>query len=136
MGRVRCRFKAWLILVWLLCLPIVALYLLGGRMLVNIFMNEPSEAAMASGVQFLRIVSPFYFVVSCKLVSDGVLRGAGLMKEFMAATFTDLILRVGLAIALPTVLGVVGVWCAWPIGWSIPLVMSVCFYRRGPREKA
>ena len=136
MERVRSGFKAGLKLVWMLCLPIVALYLLGGRMLVNIFMNEPSEAAMASGVQFLRIVSPFYFVVSCKLVSDGVLRGAGLMKEFMAATFTDLILRVGLAIALSKALGAVGVWCAWPIGWSIAMVMSVVFYRRGPWEKA
>lgn len=136
MERVRSGFKAGLKLVWMLCLPIVALYLLGGRMLVNIFMNAPSEAAMASGVQFLRIVSPFYFVVSCKLVSDGVLRGAGLMKEFMAATFTDLILRVGLAIALSKALGAVGVWCAWPIGWSIAMVMSVSFYRRGPWEKA
>ena len=136
MERVRSGFKAGLKLVWMLCLPIVALYLLGGRMLVNIFMNEPSEAAMASGVQFLRIVSPFYFVVSCKLVSDGVLRGAGLMKEFMAATFTDLILRVGLAIVLSKALGAVGVWCAWPIGWSIAMVMSVIFYRRGPWEKA
>ncbi len=136
MERVRSGFKAGLKLVWMLCLPIVALYLLGGRMLVNIFMNEPSEAAMASGVQFLRIVSPFYFVVSCKLVSDGVLRGAGLMKEFMAATFTDLILRVGLAIALSKALGAVGVWCAWPIGWSIAMAMSVIFYRRGPWEKA
>ena len=136
MERVRSGFKAGLKLVWMLCLPIVALYLLGGRMLVNIFMNEPSEAAMASGVQFLRIVSPFYFVVSCKLVSDGVLRGAGLMKEFMVATFTDLLLRVGLAIALSKALGAVGVWCAWPIGWSIAMVMSVIFYRRGPWEKA
>ena len=136
MERVRSGFKAGLKLVWMLCLPIVALYLLDGRMLVNIFMNEPSEAAMASGVQFLRIVSPFYFVVSCKLVSDGVLRGAGLMKEFMAATFTDLILRVGLAIALSKALGAVGVWCAWPIGWSIAMVLSVIFYRRGPWEKA
>ena len=136
MERVRSGFKAGLKLVWMLCLPIVALYLLGGRMLVNIFMNEPSEVAMASGVQFLRIVSPFYVVVSCKLVSDGVLRGAGLMKEFMVATFTDLILRVGLAIALSKALGAVGVWCAWPIGWSIAMVMSVRFYRRGPWEKA
>lgn len=136
MERVRSGFKAGLKLVWMLCLPIVALYLLGGRMLVNIFMNEPSEAAMASGVQFLRIVSPFYFVVSCKLVSDGVLRGAGLMKEFMVATFTDLILRVGLAVVLSKALGAVGVWCAWPIGWSIAMVMSVIFYRRGPWEKA
>ncbi|MEI3406348.1 MAG: hypothetical protein V8Q79_07185 [Christensenellales bacterium] len=50
--------------------------------LVNIFMNEPSAEAMNTGVQFLRILSPFYFVVSTKLVSDGVLRGAGLMRWY------------------------------------------------------
>ena len=132
MERVRQGFAAGLKLVWALCLPLVALYLLGGRTLVNIFMNEPSAEAMDTGVQFLRILSPFYFVVSTKLVSDGVLRGAGLMKEFMVATFTDLILRVGLAIGLAKVLGVVGIWCAWPIGWSIATVMSVIFYNRGP----
>ena len=132
MERVRQGFAAGLRLVWMLCLPLVALYLLGGRALVNIFMNEPSAEAMDTGVQFLRIVSPFYFVVSTKLVSDGVLRGAGLMKEFMVATFTDLILRVGLAIGLSKVLGVVGIWCAWPIGWTIAMVMSVVFYNHGP----
>ena len=132
MERVRQGFAAGLKLVWALCLPLVALYLLGGRALVNIFMNEPSAEAMDTGVQFLRILSPFYFVVSTKLVSDGVLRGAGLMKEFMVATFTDLILRVGLAIWLAKVLGVVGIWCAWPIGWSIATVVSVIFYNRGP----
>ena len=132
MERVRQGFAAGLKLVWALCLPLVALYLLGGRALVNIFMNEPSAEAMDTGVQFLRILSPFYFVVSTKLVSDGVLRGAGLMKEFMVATFTDLILRVGLAIGLAKVLGVVGIWCAWPIGWSIATAMSVIFYNRGP----
>ena len=132
MERVRQGFAAGLKLVWALCLPLVALYLVGGRALVNIFMNEPSAEAMDTGVQFLRILSPFYFVVSTKLVSDGVLRGAGLMKEFMVATFTDLILRVGLAIGLAKVLGVVGIWCAWPIGWSIAMVMSVIFYNRGP----
>ena len=130
MERVRQGFAAGLKLVWALCLPLVALYLLGGRALVNIFMNEPSAEAMDTGVQFLRILSPFYFVVSTKLVSDGVLRGAGQMKEFMVATFTDLILRVGLAIGLAKVLGVVGIWCAWPIGWSIATVMSVIFYNR------
>ena len=132
MERVRQGFAAGLKLVWALCLPLVVLYLLGGRALVNIFMNEPSAEAMDTGVQFLRILSPFYFVVSTKLVSDGVLRGAGLMKEFMVATFTDLILRVGLAIGLAKVLGVVGIWCAWPIGWVIATVVSVIFYNRGP----
>ena len=33
-----------------------------------------------TGVQFLRIVSPFYLVVSVKLITDGVLRGSGAME--------------------------------------------------------
>ena len=38
--------------------------------------------AMSTGVQFLRIVAPFYFVASMKLMADGVLRGAGAMTLF------------------------------------------------------
>ena len=53
-----------------------------------------------TGMLFLRILSPFYFVVSVKLVADGILRGCGLMVRFMIATFTDLILRVGIAAVL------------------------------------
>ena len=84
---------------------------------------------MEVGVEFLRIVAPFYFVIAAKLVSDGVLRGAGLMKKFMAATFTDLVLRVVLALTLSkTGLQTTGIWLSWPIGWTIAMVVSVVFY--------
>ena len=87
---------------------------------------------MNSGFTFLRILSPFYFVVSVKLVTDGILRGAGMMKQFMTATFTDLILRVVLAFVLSaTVLGSTGIWCAWPIGWAAGTLISLGFYRTG-----
>lgn len=58
-----------------------------------------AEHAMSAGITILRILSPFYFVVSAKLVADGILRGAGLMNRFMVATFTDLIIRVVLDLA-------------------------------------
>ena len=80
---------------------------------------------------FLKIVSPFYFVAATKLLTDGVLRGAGAMKHFMAATFTDLILRVALAYVLPIKFGFVGIWLAWPIGWVIGTAMSYVFYLKG-----
>ena len=67
--------------------------------------------------------------MSAKLVSEGVLRGAGAMLPFMAATFTDLILRVVLAYIFSAMFGVIGIWCAWPIGWMISTAMSVYFYR-------
>ena len=50
-----------------------------------------------AGQEFIKIISPFYFVISVKLMADGVLRGAGAMKQFMIATFLDLALRVILA---------------------------------------
>lgn len=130
-SRIREGFRAGVKMVWLLSIPLAAAYLFAGRWLVYLFMNQPSDTAIHTGIQFLRIVSPFYFVVSVKLVADGILRGAAMMKKFMIATFTDLILRVGLAIILSKVLGAVGIWCSWPIGWSVATFLSIMFYRQG-----
>ena len=127
--RIRAGFRAGLKLVFALCLPLVLLYEFAGRWLVYIFLDNPTGAAMDTGMLFLRIISPFYFVVAAKLVSDGILRGAGMMKKFMVATFTDLVLRVALAeILSQTALGTVGVWLSWPIGWGIGATISIVFY--------
>ena len=127
--RIHAGQRAGLKLVWLLCIPIAFLYFFGGRAVVSIFMDSPSGEAMNVGIQFLRIVAPFYFVVSAKLVTDGVLRGSGMMRQFMIATFSDLILRVVLAKQLSGMLGSVGIWLAWPIGWVVGTVLSLMFYR-------
>lgn len=134
-SRIRDGFKAGVKMVWILCVPIVAVYVLANRFLIQAFMDKPSELALLSGTQFLRIVPPFYFVISVKLVADGILRGAGLMKQFMIATFTDLILRVVLAIVLSGQVGYIGIWCSWPIGWCIATVLSVWFYKKGEFHK-
>lgn len=131
-SRISDGFKAALKMVWTLCVPIVIVYVLATRFLIQIFMDNPSEPALISGIRFLNIVAPFYFVVSAKLAADGILRGAGLMKQFMIATFTDLTLRVVLAIVLSGQWGYVGIWCAWPVCWCIATVLSIWFYRNGP----
>ena len=120
-------------MVWLLSLPLAVLYFACGRWLLLFFMSDPSADAMHAGIMLLRIVSPFYFVISAKLVADGILRGASFMGRFMAATFTDLILRVVLAVIFSgTRLGATGIWCAWPVGWSVATCISIFFYLRGP----
>ena len=135
LSRIKEGFRAGVKMVWAICVPIVALYLLAAPVLVRFFMNEPSELALTSGVKFLYIVAPFYFIISIKLTADGILRGAGLMKAFMISTFTDLILRVALAIIFAGQFGYIGIWCAWPIGWSVATCMSVFFYHRGSWKK-
>lgn len=129
--RIKDGFRAGLKLVWILSVPFIFLYMVFGKYLLLLFMNSDSVKALHTGMQFLWILSPFYFVISAKLVADGILRGAGSMKKFMASTFSDLVLRVVLALVLSKCFGSIGIWCAWPIGWSIATVMSILFYRTG-----
>ncbi len=133
LARIKSGFRAGLKLVWALSLPLALLYFFAGRWLLYLFLDEPTQIALRTGIEFLCILSPFYFVVSAKLVADGVLRGAGMMKQFMAATFTDLILRVVMAYFFSkTALGATGIWCAWPGGWCVATALSILFYRAGP----
>ena len=128
--RIRDGFKAGLKMVWIISIPLVLLYFFAGKQLLYLFLDNPTNTAIHTGIMFLCILSPFYFVASTKLVADGILRGAGLMSRFMITTFTDLILRVVLAIILSKQFGSTGIWCAWPIGWSIATTLSVIFYKK------
>ena len=129
LSRIRQGFRSGIRLVWMLSLPLFPLYFFGGNLVLKLFLEEPTELAMRTGMTFLRILSPFYFIISVKLVADGILRGAGRMRSFMTATFTDLILRVLLAYCFSrTSLGATGIWCAWPIGWCTATVLSLAFY--------
>ncbi len=133
--RVREGFKAGWKMVWMLTAVLAAIYLLAGRPLISFFMNEPSELAVRTGLEFLYIVVPFYFVVSVKQSTDGILRGAAMMKQFMTTTLVDLCLRVVLAIVLSKSFGTRGIWSAWPIGWSVATAMSLYFYVKAPWRK-
>ena len=134
--RIKQGFKAGVRLVWVLTVPLFLLYFFAGKPLMGIFMNDPSAEAMSSGLIFLKIVAPFYFFVSAKIVADGILRGAGRMTPFMISTFTDLVLRVGLAnILSATALGSTGIWCAWPIGWVLGCGISMTFYFTTPWKR-
>lgn len=129
--RVKDGWRAGVKMVWIICIPFALLYLIAGKQLVYLFLDAPSADALSTGVLFLRIVAPFYFAVALKLVSDGVLRGAGMMKEFMVTAFADLLLRVLLAWGLSCAFGSVGIWVAWPVGWVIGTALSIAFYYRG-----
>lgn len=126
--RIKQGLKAGIKLIWGLCIPFALLYFFFGRYGMYPFMENRTGLALDTGVTYLRILAPFYFVVSAKLVADGILRGTGMMGRFMTSTFTDLILRVVLAIVLSQVVGsATGIWLAWPIGWTIATAMSLAF---------
>ena len=135
LGRIREGFRAGVKLEWLVSLPFFVLYFFLGGILLQLFLDGSATEAIRTGVLFFHIVTPFYFVVAAKCAADGTLRGSAKMKPFLAATFTDLLLRVALAILFSfTPLQETGIWCAWPVGWIIAAIMSVSFYRRFARD--
>lgn len=128
--RVRQGRNAGVKLAFLIAVPFIVAFFGFGETMIRMFMGEESAVAMRTGVEFLKVVSPFYLVVAVKLVTDGVLRGTGSMLAFMVATFSDLILRVVLAFVLAGIWGTMGVWLSWPIGWVVGTGLSVWFYGR------
>ncbi|MCD7991511.1 MAG: MATE family efflux transporter, partial [Clostridia bacterium] len=89
-----------------------------------------STRAIQSGMEFLRIVSPMYFMISIKLMTDGIIRGSGAMPYFVLATVPDLILRIIVANILTGYFASTGIWMAWPFGWIAATLLTVIFYRR------
>ena len=128
--RVREGRKAGIQMVWSLCVPIVLLFTFGAKPLIALFIDHPTELALESGAWFLYMCGVPYFLLSVKLVTDGVLRGAGMMKEFAFATTLDLILRVVLVKILAEPFGYIGIWAAWPIGWVLGTSLSIWYYRK------
>ena len=129
--RVKHGFKSGLIMSEIVAVAVIFIMLTLRTQLVGLFVDEPTELVISTGTDFLLIISPFYFSVCAKLVADSILRGAGVIKCFMASTFTDLLLRVALAFILSGFMGVVGVWWSWPVGWLLSMALALFFYFKG-----
>lgn len=126
--RVRSGYKAGIVMTETVALTISMIALIFRRQLMGLFVEEPTEAVLSTGMDFLMIVAPFYFSVAGKLVADNVLKGSGTMTFFMISTLTDLVLRVVLAYVFSDSMGVIGVWWSWPVGWLISCALAQIFY--------
>ena len=129
--RVKKGWKTGVLFVECLLIPVILLFTLGSHLVLQLFLDDVSGLAMETGRAFLLIVSPFYLVVAVKNMCDAVLRGAGDMKPFMADTFIDLMLRVGLSWLFSRYIGSLGIWLSWPIGWSVATLIALYFYLTG-----
>ena len=81
-------------------------------------------------MEFLRIVSPMYFMISIKLMTDGIIRGSGAMTYFVLATVPDLILRIIVAKYPYRAFRKHGYLDGLALGWIAATLLTVIFYRR------
>ena len=122
-------------MLMVVAMPFFIAYFFCPNAMMNVFVSGSETDIIYAGRIFLKIVAPFYFIIAVKLVADGILRGAGLMKSFMTATFSDLLLRVILAYVLSySMNSEIGIWLSWPVGWVIAMALSCLFYARYYRQ--
>lgn len=101
--------------------PIVRLFLGGGG----------TQLAFETGTGYLRFMGFFFVLIGLKMSTDGLLRGAADMKMFTIANFTNLAIRVVMAVTLAPQFGIAMVWFAVPIGWLVNYIISYYQYRTG-----
>lgn len=105
----------------LLTLVLSTLLFLFPSSLFNLLFNKAGQDVLSLAQSYVLILSFGYAFLSVRIVSNGVLQGAGASMHLMTLTIVSLALRVGLGYALSyTSLGIKGVFA----GISISFVIS------------
>ena len=134
--RVKAGYRASYGIVFAIAAALCLVVQLLARPLISLFLEAPSAAAFDTGIACVRFMGWFYVLIGLKMISDGVLRGAGDMTMFTVANLVNLGLRVILAVTLAPRFGIQFVWMAVPAGWLINYLISFFEYRTGKWKKA
>lgn len=104
--------------------------------IITIFMGENgSQLAIDTGTNYMKFMGWFFGMIGLKMITDGVLRGAGDMKMFTIANLVNLGLRVCFAVTMAPRFGIAMVWYAVPMGWTANYIISFLEYRTGKWRK-
>ena len=129
--RIRQGFLWGLVISTALTACFVAVSMLAATPLVSLFMpggEQDTALALQTGVEYIRLTAPFFFVVNVKIMADATVRGCNGNVGFMVSTFSDLILRVVFVFLLTPFMGFTGVGWAWDIGWVLGTAIALAFY--------
>ena len=133
--RVRAGYRVSYGIVFALAAAICLVVQLLTGQLISLFLEDGSTVAFETGMACTRFMAWFYALIGLKMISDGVLRGAGDMTMFTVANLVNLGLRVVLAVTLAPRFGIQFVWMAVPMGWLVNYLISFFQYRTGKWAK-
>ena len=134
--RVKSGYRVSYGIIFAIAAAICLVVQLLARPLISLFLEAPSAAAFDTGIACVRFMGWFYVLIGLKMISDGVLRGAGDMTMFTVANLVNLGLRVILAVTLAPRFGIQFVWMAVPVGWLVNYLISFFEYRTGRWRRA
>ena len=118
---------------------IAGLVFLFGEFFIAMFMDSSESAeAIAIGVEYMQVVSVFYFLMGVQNALAGAIRGSGDVKHSMICVLLNFGLRLDAAYVLAlNFIGEKGIWWSLPFGWGIGTVYGLIYYKSGKwKDKA
>lgn len=130
--RIKEGYKSALAIIGVFCACAALILFIFGSKFIGMFIDSNSDLQVIEiGVEYIRVVSIFYFLMGLMVITNGVLRGAGDVKVFMFSSLTNLSTRIIFAYTLAIIIGQKAIWWAIPMGWMIASSISVVRYRSG-----
>ena len=104
----------------------------------SLFLGKDGTAlAYQVSGDYMRWLGYFFIFMGIKMATDGVLRGLGVMRPFLAANMVNLAIRLAVALLFAPRFGIAFVWLAVPAGWLANFLISYAALRKSwPIEKA
>lgn len=130
--RVREGYRAAYLIVIAFGLLLIVISQLCYSPILSLFADQgESPVAFQTGTAYFRFCGCFFAFLGFKAITDGILRGAGDTKVYMAANLINLAIRVSVARLASPVFGIQVIWYAVPLGWFVNYMISYLWYRTG-----
>ncbi len=128
--RIKEGIRKALLSVFIFCLIISILVFAFSSQLMEIFIDKENVDVIKVGVDYLRIVSVFYFGIGLLFMFYGFYRAINKPRMSIVLTVISLGTRVLLAYVLSAIpaIGVRGIWVAIPIGWVLADLAGSIYY--------
>lgn len=132
LDRVYKGYRAALKIIAVFCIIIALAIFICGDSLIGLFINNDAPIdVIRFGHNYLKIVSLCYFFMGFMVITNGILRAAGDMKNFLITSFINLSVRVIASYLLSIILFENSIACAVPLGWLLASVFVYIKYRNG-----
>lgn len=103
--------------------------------LVTLFVSSKEVAVVTIAKEYLRIVAMFYWLCGLMNIFLSLYRGMGKMLVSTFSSMLEPVTKVAAAFVFSQMLGRVGLWAAWPVGWAFALAVPLLLFLTGKAFK-
>lgn len=116
-------------------LIVAIMFLLFSNNLISLF-NSDYEV-ITIGSSYLKIIGPFFIIISISFILTSAIKGSGeAIFPLISSMISLWLARIPAAYLFANIYGVNGIWIGIPVGWTIGLIITGVYYKRGNWNKS